>query len=291
VIPAEVLEINPSLAVKVLDPAVFRFRAKDPTPFVRVAGAGRTAAPSEEVMVTAPEYPVTVLPLESFAVTLMLNGVPAVAFAGTDPSTNWDARFEFTVIPEEVMERTPSFAVRVWLPVDLRVVVKLPTPLVSVAAGGRVAAGSEDAMLIEPVYPVALFPSWSFAVTVKLKELPATTEDGTKVKAKELAGPGSTVRFAVLVNTEPGATSARMETAPERTGLKVAVYTPLPALVGGLIVPVPPTRLGRKVRADAAGAPEGFKFPKASFNVSVRPSVLPTETVDALAVRVLVAME
>jgi hypothetical protein len=54
VIEDEVALRDPSLAVRVLEPEVFRVIVKFPTPLVRVADAGRVADGSDEVSETVP---------------------------------------------------------------------------------------------------------------------------------------------------------------------------------------------------------------------------------------------
>jgi len=51
----EVMERDPSDAVRDLVPTVFNLTAKEPTPFARVAAFGRVAAESLEEMATVPE--------------------------------------------------------------------------------------------------------------------------------------------------------------------------------------------------------------------------------------------
>ena len=85
VIAADVPVIEPvtvSVAVIVCDPVVLSVAENVPVPAVSVALAGSTAWPSLLVKCTVPAYPVAVLLEASSAVTVMLNAVPAVAFAG-----------------------------------------------------------------------------------------------------------------------------------------------------------------------------------------------------------------
>ena len=80
----------------------------------------------------------------SFAVTVKLNEVPAVAVAGAD-TTKCVAAAALTVMALEVpvIELvTVSVAVRVWLPRVLRVAENVPVPPVSVEFAGKVAAPS-----------------------------------------------------------------------------------------------------------------------------------------------------
>ena len=77
----------PSLAVTVLDPAVFNVTEKAFVPLVSVDGDGSTALVSLEVIVTVPAYPVAVFPEASFAVTVTEKLEPAVALPGTELKT------------------------------------------------------------------------------------------------------------------------------------------------------------------------------------------------------------
>jgi hypothetical protein len=97
VIEFEVTVNVPSLAVIVFEPAVFKVIVNDFVPPVSVDEDGKIAAPSLDVIATVPEYPVTVLPEASFAVTVTENGEPAVVLAGTLVKTNEVALPEVTV--------------------------------------------------------------------------------------------------------------------------------------------------------------------------------------------------
>ena len=81
----------------------------------------------------------------SSAVTVRLNGVPAVAVAGAltakcGPAVEADT----PIVPLEldIDDVTVSVAVIVWLPAVARVAEKVPTPLVSVTLAGSTAAAS-----------------------------------------------------------------------------------------------------------------------------------------------------
>jgi hypothetical protein len=84
-------------------------------------------------------------------VTVKLKDAPAVAEEGMEERTRELAEAELTMMFEEVMEMAPSEAVRVWVPTDLRVARKEPTPLVRLAGAGSTASESEEAMPTEPV--------------------------------------------------------------------------------------------------------------------------------------------
>ena len=148
---AEVIVRVPAVAVSVLVPEVFRVAVKVPTPFVRVAEAGRVAEASLEVMVTEFEKLVTVLLLESFAVTVNVRAFPAVAEPGTPVRTNWVATPPETVIAAVVTDLVPSVAEIVLLPDEFKVKVKVPNPLVRVDAEGSAALGSVDENETVPV--------------------------------------------------------------------------------------------------------------------------------------------
>jgi hypothetical protein len=93
----EVAERDPSDAVRVLDPAVLRVSEKVPTPFKRLAEAGRVAAESEDVIATVPVCPLAVLPAASFAVTVIEKLEPEIVVTGTEVRTSEVADPAFTV--------------------------------------------------------------------------------------------------------------------------------------------------------------------------------------------------
>lgn len=205
-----------------LEPAVLSVTLKVPTPFVRFADCGSSAEASEETIETRPLYPTAVLPDASRAVTVKVMGDPAVAFVGTELSTSWDAAEGFTVMEPLVVVRLPSAAVMVRLPTVLRVTWKDLVPLVRVDALGRFAEGSLDVMATVPVYPVAVFPLASLAVTVMVEATPETTLAGTELKASVVAAPGFTVTFALVPTVFPSMV-APMVTTPEFNPVKLVV--------------------------------------------------------------------
>lgn len=81
---------------------------------------------------------------------------------------------------------TVSAAVNVWAPLVRRVAGKVPTPAVRVEFAGTVALGSVLLKCTVPLYPVTVAFPLSSAVTVKVKEEFARTEDGA-VTAKCVA--------------------------------------------------------------------------------------------------------
>jgi hypothetical protein len=74
--------VTVSVAATVCAPAVFNVTENAPTPFVSVEFAGSTACVSLLVKCTVPVYPVAVAFEAVNAVTVTLNAVPDVAFAG-----------------------------------------------------------------------------------------------------------------------------------------------------------------------------------------------------------------
>ena len=107
------------------------------------------------------------------------------------------------MIAEEVTLKSPSSAEMVLAPAVLSVVEKVPTPLVRVAEAGSPAAESLEEMETVPVYPVAVLPDESLAVTVKLKAVPATAEVGTEVRASEDAELEVTVMLVEVMERAP----------------------------------------------------------------------------------------
>ena len=89
-------------------------------------------------------------PEGSFAVTVKVNGLPATEDAGTEVNTRLATGAEETETAEEVTERVPSDAVRVWEPEVFRVIGKVPFPLVREVAGGRIDWESLEVMETDP---------------------------------------------------------------------------------------------------------------------------------------------
>ena len=129
---------------------------------------------------------------------------PAVTDAG--PETVTVAKEPaFTVMPvwEPVVELvTVSVAVIDCEPAVSRVTVKVPTPLVRPALAGRTALLSLEVILTVPVYPVAVFPYASLAVTVTEPAVPAVTEVGKPETTRLVALAAFTVSGAVPVTPE-----------------------------------------------------------------------------------------
>ena len=87
----------------------------------------------------------------SLAVTVTATGFPATWLGGILVKINWVAGAGLMAIAVEVTERVPSPALMVFEPEVFNVVVKVPVPLVSWAAFGRVALESLELMAIVPV--------------------------------------------------------------------------------------------------------------------------------------------
>jgi hypothetical protein len=97
-----IVAVTVSVAVIVCAPAVFNVAENVPVPFASVALAGNVAAPSLLVKCTAPVYPVAVAFDAVKAVTVKLNAVPEVAFAGAVTEKCVAAVDALTVIVPEV---------------------------------------------------------------------------------------------------------------------------------------------------------------------------------------------
>ncbi len=144
-----------------------------------------------------------------------------------------------------------------------------PSGVVAMAVVQDASEKAESAMLA--VELVTVFPCASRTVTtgwVPNADPAVFGLEGWVVKARVVALPAFTVRFA-LVATAEEEIAAPTVTAPESTPVKEAVYTPDPAFVIAPKVPVPPTVLEVKAMDPRAGRPEGFEFPKASLVVRV----------------------
>ena len=76
------------------------------------------------------------LPAWSRAVTLKLNGIPAVAFPGTEVSTSWLAGPAETPIRSEESVRVPSVTWKNRVPALLKAKVKEPVPFVKTVGLG-----------------------------------------------------------------------------------------------------------------------------------------------------------
>src|SRR5438046_1126456 len=119
-------------------PAVARVAETVPAPRGSVLSAGSVAAASLLVKWTVPAYVGFRLPNASRAVTVKLNGLPAVADAGA-LIEKWVVAAAVTsiVLLVPVIELvTVSVAVIVCDPAVSRVAENVPVPLLSVASGG-----------------------------------------------------------------------------------------------------------------------------------------------------------
>ena len=182
-----------------------------------------------------------VLPKESFAVTVMLNAVPAVCgeLAVTVKVTVFAG---LTVIPDDVpvmLAVTVSVAVMVCEPAVFRVapLVKVLAPLVSVASAGNplpaVAWPSVEVKWTVPVYPEEVLTKVSFAVTVTLvNATPAVCVEGDAATMNVATGAGSTTRLesvpVMLLVTVSVALIENVGVPPELAVLSVAdnVFVP-----------------------------------------------------------------
>src|SRR5438132_1225656 len=128
-----------SLTVIVCDPARSRVAEKVLLPLASVAFAGSTTPGELSLLVkcTVPAYAGSVLPQESWAVTLKEKLVPAVADgAAVVASVKWLAGAALTVTVS-VAEWAPSVAVIVCDPALSSVAENVPCPLVKVESGGN----------------------------------------------------------------------------------------------------------------------------------------------------------
>ena len=91
--------------------------------------------------------------------------------------------------------------------------------------------------------------------------------------------------MALLPTADPEIVAPTV-TDPDNVPVKVAVYTPDPALVTEPNEPVPAPLWVKRIEA-SAGRPEGFVFPAASFAVNVTVMPDPEFTLEADAVTTL----
>jgi hypothetical protein len=199
-----------------------------PVPLARVESAGRVPAESVPVKCTMPGKAGSRFPNGSRAVSVNGKGVPGVAVAGT-VKTRWVAATGPTTIVVEVPVidgLTVSVAVRVLVPAVFSVAVKDLIPFVSVESAGRVAELSELVKWASPVYPVAVLPNGSRAVTVKPNEVPAVAVAGT-VRRKCVAIPGVT-RIALDVPVVAGTRVSVAVMVWDPVVLSITEKTPTP---------------------------------------------------------------
>ncbi len=177
----------------VRDPAVFRVTENVLVPEAREDAAGRIAAASLEVMETDPANEVAVLLNASFAITVALNDVPAVAEPGTSVKASWVAEPALTMMAAVADVSPVAAAVMVVEAAVFRVKEGEFCPATSAAEAGGVAAASLVEKLTEFVAVVTrlLFASW--ASTVVLNAVPAVAEEGADLKTSFVAAPGLTV--------------------------------------------------------------------------------------------------
>ena len=184
-----------TVSVPVMDwlPDVLNVTGNVPTPLASVEFAGSTACASLEVKCTMPEYVPAVLLYASRAVTVTLEGVPAVAVAAVESVKRaagpGATETEFDVAASAGV--TVSVALTVWFPEVLNVSGNVPVPPTIVAFPGNTAAPSLEAKCTMPEYPIATLLSTSSAVTVTEVTRPATVPAG-ELTERCVAGPAVT---------------------------------------------------------------------------------------------------
>lgn len=138
----------------------------------------------------------------SFAVTVKLNAVPAVADVGALTTSAVAGPAETVIFPDTpaIELVTVSVAVMVRVPAVFNVALNVPVPFVSAELAGSTACASVLLNLTAPAYPVATLPKLSFAVTVKLNAVPAVADAGA-LTVRLAAGPAFTVNK--LLGTPP----------------------------------------------------------------------------------------
>jgi len=190
-------------------------------PFVSAELAGSNACASVLLNFTAPAYPVATLPKLSFAVTVKLNAVPAVADAGAVTTNAVADPAETVIFPEmpAIEPFTVSVPVMVETPAVFNVALNVPVPFVNAELGGSTACASVLLNFTVSANPVATLPKLSFAVTVKLNAVPAVADAGA-LMVRLAAGPAFTVNK--LLGTPP---------MPLPGPVPVAVIVKLPVFV------------------------------------------------------------
>lgn len=119
--------------------------------------------------------------------------MPAVAVAGKPATRKLLAAAGLTVIDTGVLVRLPLLADRVWVPAVFRVALKVPVPLFRVALVGNTACPSLLVNRTTPLYPVAVLPKGSLAITLKDWATPAVVVAGSPVSWIVLASAGVTL--------------------------------------------------------------------------------------------------
>jgi hypothetical protein len=203
-IALEVTVRPPPVAVNVCVLAVLNLTAKGFAPETRVAEGGMVPDGSVEVIVIRLVFVVTVFPTESFAVTLMVKAVPAVAVAGTRVNAREVAGPADTVMAAVVAEvKVPELAVMVLDPGVFNINDNVAVPLVSGALAGSTAAASVEVKDTAVEYPVTVLLLASFAVTVIVNATPAAAVVGAEVKTSLVAAPAVTVIAGEVEVMEP----------------------------------------------------------------------------------------
>jgi hypothetical protein len=142
-------------------------------------------------------------PYESRAVTTKLNADPAVVLRGMLLRMSALADEGVMLTGSEVAESEPSLAVKVRLPDVFNLELNEPDPPWIGVVAGRSPAESLEAKLRLPLYPVAVFPFASFAVTVKFNAVPAGADAGSPVIVRCVASPELTSTCVASVTETP----------------------------------------------------------------------------------------
>jgi hypothetical protein len=144
----EEIDRVPSLAVRVLFPAVLSLAVNRPFPRVRILLAGRLAFRSLLVNEISPVYPLAMFSFASNAVTLKLASPPAVTSVGRLLMMRCVAP-DASTLRDCLAVRVPSVAVKEMEPAVFSVNGNRRVPLMRGAELGRIAIGSSDEKLIE----------------------------------------------------------------------------------------------------------------------------------------------
>jgi hypothetical protein len=153
-------ETIPWVAVRVWLPAVVKVALKVPAPLLSGLGFGNKVLVPASVLekVTSPAKPVAVLLNWSSATTVKVTFSPASVVDGAETTKCKPTSVAVTVIMPLVPLIDPWVAVSVWSPAVVKVALKLPRPLCSGLAAGRVVW--ELVSVLEkvtlPVKPVAV---------------------------------------------------------------------------------------------------------------------------------------
>src|SRR4051812_16088754 len=153
-------------------PGVLSVTWNDPAPATSGVSGGSTAAASELVNCTVPVYPVAVLLNWSSAVTVAVNGVPAVTGLGAATTNRLATSDTTVVVVVPVIDGVVlSVTVTDCVPAVRRTRSNVPRPLASVTTSGRVlpasvAWASVDVIVAVPPNVIESLPNASCAFTV-----------------------------------------------------------------------------------------------------------------------------